>query len=331
LRLNRGLAPFAALALAGCAGAPSTMAPRGPAAARIADLWWLMLALATAVFALVVGGLLWALFRPGRGRVDPVIVPVDRGPQRFLLVGSLATGAVLLALMAVTFPAMRWLGAGAAVETTVEVIGHQWWWEVKYPQGFATANELHVPVGQPVQINLGAEDVIHSFWVPQLQGKMDAIPGRSNTTWIQADQPGEYRTLCAEYCGIQHAHMDLIVVAESAAQYGAWVDAQRRPAAQPSDPARLRGAQAFARVGCIACHAVRYGSGAAGVGGALGPDLTHLASRRTLAAGRLENNPDNLAGWLANPQALKPGNQMPRLDLSADDLRDLVDYLSRLE
>ena len=328
LRTLGRLAPV--VALVGCAGAPSTVDPRGPAAGRIADLWWLMLVLSGLVFALVVGGLLWALFRRGRGPVDPRVLTDDHGARRFLQIGTAATAAVLVGLLAATLPAMRWLGGQvSAADTTIDVVGHQWWWEVRYPQGFVTANELHVPVGRPVQIRLGADDVIHSFWVPQLQGKMDAIPGRSNTTWLQADRPGEYRGPCAEYCGVQHAHMQLIVVAEPAVAYDAWLEAQRRPAVQPTEPARLRGAQVFARTGCIVCHTIRYGS--AEVGGKAGPDLTHVASRRTLAAGRLENTRDALAGWIADPQGLKPGNLMPRLDLDADDLRDLVEHLAALE
>src|SRR5205823_825647 len=154
---------------------------------------------------------------------------------------------------------------------------HQFWWEIHYPdQQLTSANELHVPVGQPVRLTLRAADVIHSFWVPQLMGKLDLIPGQPNVTWLQADEPGVYRGECAEYCGLQHAHMGFLVIADPPDQFAAWVAAQRRPATQSADPAVLQGAQVFAREGCITCHAIRYGAGA--TGGQVGPDLTHLAS-----------------------------------------------------
>jgi cytochrome c oxidase subunit 2 len=190
------------------------------------------------------------------------------------------------------------------------------------------ANEIHVPAGRPVQVNVTSEDVIHSFWVPQLMGKLDMIPGKTNTTWLQADQPGAYRGECAEYCGVQHAHMAFLVVAEPPEQFAAWLEGQRQPAAEPTEPLAREGAQAFAREGCISCHEIRYG--ASPVGGKAGPDLTHLASRRTIGAGLLANNPGNLAGWIANPQALKPGNKMPRLNLDAESLQALVAYLESL-
>jgi cytochrome c oxidase subunit 2 len=206
------------------------------------------------------------------------------------------------------------------------VVGHQWWWEFQYPElGFVTANELHVPVGRRVELRLTSTDVIHSFWVPELQGKTDLIPGRENVAWIEADRPGVYGGQCAEYCGIQHTHMGLLVVAQPEAEYEQWAAGQRAPAVTPADSTTDRGRETFLRA-CALCHTVR-GTPA---GGRLGPDLTHLASRRTLAAGLLPNTAGHLGGWISNPQALKPGTRMPRVPLSRDEFRLLHQYLLTL-
>jgi len=203
---------------------------------------------------------------------------------------------------------------------------------VRYPnEGVITANEIHVPVGKTVQLNLSTGDVIHSFWVPQLHGKMDLIPGKTNQFWVQADHPGVFRGQCAEFCGIQHAHMALYVVADEPADFRAWLDEQRRPAAQSSDSLVQRGAQVFAREGCINCHAIRPGGpGTAQTGGTVGPDLTHLASRQTIAAGLLPNNRATLATWIQNAQGAKPGNLMPPMHLDDESLQQLLRYLESL-
>jgi cytochrome c oxidase subunit 2 len=184
-----------------------------------------------------------------------------------------------------------------------------------------------------VRLVLRSGDVIHSFWIPQLMGKLDMTPGREDETWVQADQPGVYRGQCTELCGLQHAHMAFVVVASEPAQFATWLQSQRSPAAEPADLLARRGAQVFARAGCIACHTVRYGQGSAvgGQAGPPGPDLTHVASRRTLAAGMLENNRGNLSGWIANPQALKPGNHMPVIPLDGESLLAVVAYLESLK
>jgi cytochrome c oxidase subunit II len=342
-RRGGGLAParpalaFAtALVLGGCTGAPSVLDARGPKAARTAELWWLMLGVAAVVFAVVVMLLLVALVRARAGR--PADAPAEAdllaaaGGNRFVVFGGVVAPAfVLVGLMALIVRTMVVLSAPAtAADLAVAVVGHQFWWEVRYPaQQVVTANEIHVPAGRPVQLNVTSSDVIHSFWVPQLMGKVDLVPGRTNSTWLQADQPGVYRGQCAEYCGLQHAHMAFLVVAEPPEQFAAWLDAQRQPAAEPAGPLARQGAQAFARERCITCHTIRYGATA--VGGKVGPDLTHLASRRTIAGGMLENTRGNLGGWIANPQALKPGSDMPALPLDAQSLGALVAYLETLK
>ncbi|MFN0071792.1 MAG: c-type cytochrome, partial [Chloroflexota bacterium] len=200
----------------------------------------------------------------------------------------------------------------------------------RYPsRGFVTANEVRVPIGQPIELRLSSSDVIHSFWVPQVMGKHDMTPGHVNTTWLQVDKPGVYWGECTEFCGLQHAKMAFVLVAQTQSEFDAWAAGQQRPAAESIDPQVLRGAQVFARDGCIRCHTVRQGGAA--VGGDLGPDLTHVASRLTLGAGILANNRGNLAGWTANPQALKPGNYMPVTYLDAESLLAVVAYLESLK
>lgn len=214
----------------------------------------------------------------------------------------------------------------------VEITGNQWWWQIRYPNDDAsrivvTANELHIPVGRPVMIRGTSNDVIHSFWVPNLQGKRDLIPSRVTTEWIQADRAGRFRGQCAEFCGLAHARMALWVVAEPPEQFEAWMERQLQPAPAPSDQVKHRGQQVFLNNACILCHAIE-GTPAAGQ---VGPDLTHFASRLTIAAGTLPNNKGNLAGWISDPQNIKPGNHMATVPVKADDLQPLLEYLESLE
>jgi cytochrome c oxidase subunit II len=210
----------------------------------------------------------------------------------------------------------------------IEVVGHRWWWEIRYVgEGFVEANEIHIPVGQPVTIHLTSNDVIHSFWVPQLTGKMDLNPGETNSIWIQADEPGIYRGLCAEFCGLQHANMQFLVVAESQGDFETWLDRTRQPAPAPQTAEAQLGEQVFMGSSCVYCHTIR-GTNALAV---VGPDLTHLASRLTLAAGIIDNNPGNLAGWILDPQHIKPGNLMPPTNMTGDELQALLAYLQILE
>ena len=212
-------------------------------------------------------------------------------------------------------------------------MGRRWWWEVKYPdQGVTTANEIHVPVGTPVSFQLESADVIHSFWIPELHGKMDLIPTRINNLTLQADKAGIYRGECAEFCGLQHAHMGFMVVAQSDADYADWLNAQQQDAPTPADQAAQQGQQVFIAAGCVFCHTVRglddKSIDRSGVD--LGPDLTHLASRLTIAGASLTQNQGNLAGWIVDAQHVKPGSLMPNVQLNSQDLQSLLAYLATL-
>jgi cytochrome c oxidase subunit 2 len=220
---------------------------------------------------------------------------------------------------------------GARPAFTVQVTGRQWWWQVRYlgdrpRETFTTANEIHIPVGRPVLVELRGGDVIHSFWIPALAGKTDTIPGRVNLTWLQADRAGVYRGQCTEYCGAQHAHMAAFVIADPPAAFEAWRQGQLPPALTPTTPLTIAGAAVF-QTHCRTCHAVQ-GTQAVGVAG---PDLTHLMSRQTLAAGTLPNGGAALAGWITDPQALKPGAKMPATNLSGPELNAVVAYLETLK
>jgi cytochrome c oxidase subunit 2 len=215
-----------------------------------------------------------------------------------------------------------------ANELTLEVVAHQFWWEVRYPaQNVVTANEIHIPAGQPVDVRVTSADVVHSLWVPELAGKTDVIPGQTNDMWLQASQPGEYRGQCAEFCGLQHAHMAFLVIADQSDQFQQWMSNQQQVPPPPTDPTQQRGQQVFLGSACAYCHTIE-GTNASGK---IGPDLTHLASRKTLAAGTLPNGPGALGGWILNPQNLKPGNLMPATDLDSNDLQALLAYLDTLK
>jgi cytochrome c oxidase subunit 2 len=221
----------------------------------------------------------------------------------------------------------------------IQVTGNQWWWRVNYlvwpgrfgPQlasnGVETANEIHVPVGVTVEILTNTADVIHSFWVPNLHGKMDLIPQHPASIRFRVDQPGVYWGECAEYCGYQHAQMRLVVVAESEEKFKAWLDKQREPASEPTDPELVHGRDVMLRSTCIMCHAVN-GTVARG---RLGPDLTHVGGRIMLAAGAIPNAPGHMAGWIADPQRIKPGAKMPQNNIPPDDLRAVMEYLESLK
>jgi cytochrome c oxidase subunit II len=321
------------LILGGCSqNGQSVLHPTGPAAGRIADLSWIMFAAAACVFLLVVTVLLRAVTHRNH-RAEPRTVSHDGAATRWVLAGGVALPAiVLIPLLILTLKTLAGLAppeSGAVPE--VVITGYQWWWDVQYTApldagGVRTANELHIPVGRPVRVQLRSEDVIHSFWVPSLQGKLDLVPGQVNTTWIQADTPGVYRGECAEYCGLQHARMQFRVVALSAPDFDAWLLAQHKPAPYPTDSVTTAGHIVFMQSGCSFCHTVQGTPARARAG----PDLTHIASRRTLAAGTLPNTRGHLAGWIGNPQAIKPGSLMPRIPLRPGDLHALLAYLGTL-
>jgi len=315
----------------GCATAPAIFVPKGRAAAEINQLWWLLLILGTVVFVGVMGYLLWALFRRSAPLPDPHQPPPrTRSSTRTVIWGGIVLPLTVLSVVYwATIETLRALAdTRSPAPLTIVVTGHQWWWEVTYPDhGFITANELRIPVGEPVQIQLAAADVIHSFWVPQLHGKLDMIPGQTNTFWLEASEPGAYWGLCAEFCGIQHANMLFVVVAEERAAFERWLVGQQAPAPAPTTELARQGEALFWEAGCDQCHAIAGTSAA----GRLGPDLTHLMSRRTLAAGILDNNIGALGGWIANPQHVKPGNLMPASSLNGAELQALLAYLMTLE
>jgi cytochrome c oxidase subunit 2 len=217
--------------------------------------------------------------------------------------------------------------ATTKADLSIEVVGHDWWWEVRYPGGAVTANEIHIPAGRPVHVDLRTADVIHSFWVPSLMPKTDLIPGKANSTWLLADRPGTYRGQCAEYCGLQHAGMSFLVVADPPQAFSTWLALLQGPAAEPTSPAGRRGAQVFAAQSCASCHTIRGTS----ANGSIGPDLTNFGSRRYLGAGVAPNDPGWLGGWISNSQTIKPGNLMPPQPLAPEDLRALITYLQGLK
>jgi cytochrome c oxidase subunit II len=330
LRLSFAAAILAgALALAGCEPDHSILNPQGPYATRIDELWWLLFWAGTIVFVIVMALLLYAHL-PHRRRDEEGAVP--GGDNRFIVVGgAIIPTVVILLVMIPTFQ----VGAELApipegADPVIEIVGHQFWWEIRYPElGVVTANEVHIPVGRPVELILNTRDVIHAFWIPELAGKLDMIPGRENRTWIQADRAGVFRGACAEYCGIQHARMALILIAQEPAEFDAWVARQRQPAPEPQDPLALLGRDVYFRADCHLCHAVR-GLVEPTTVGSPGPDLTHFASRLTLGSGIVENNRGNLGGWLLNPQHLKPGNRMPPTFLDPQSLLALITYMETL-
>jgi cytochrome c oxidase subunit 2 len=336
------LSAFTLLA-AGCAveapaanSTPSLLDANGPGAAIIRDEWSILSAVGIAIWMLVLALMLVALLRQRERRSRPAAmleaVPAAHagGGTRWIWLGGIAMPlVVLLGVFALNVRDIRALAAPPSPPTVaVRIEGHRWWWEVEYPDlGITTANQLYIPAGQAVQVELTTADVIHSFWVPQLQFKRDLIPGQTNSLWLQADKPGVYRSLCAEYCGLQHAQMHFMVVALEPAAYEQWIAHEGSDAVSPSDPLAQAGQQVFLGTTCVYCHAVR-GTPAAGE---VGPDLTHLASRLTLAAGSLENNTGNLAGWILDPQHIKPGALMPPASLTGQQLQELLAYLTTLK
>lgn len=308
------------------AGAQSALDPAGPNAAAIARLSWIMFGGGVLVLALVMALTALAL---RRGRSRRIIAT-----QAAVIAGGIALPVVVLtALLVYGLVLARDIvaqpGPGAL---SVHVVGEQFWWRVHYEaangERIETANEIHIPVGRPVQFTLTTADVIHSFWIPKLGGKLDMIPGQTNRLVLQADRAGVYRGQCTEYCGAAHALMAFDVVAQPVEEFDAWLAGQGRPAQEPADPVLRRGSELFLAAGCGACHALR-GTPATG---RIGPDLTHVGSRRSIAAGSYSTNKGTLAGWIASSQHLKPNNRMPSFAIfSGEELRAVAGYLESLK
>ena len=315
------------LLLVGCSGVQTMTGGAGFGSLQFNRLMILFLAVTGLAYLLVLGFLVIALMRKS--------APPRSAPITTLLIGW--TGFIVLGLVVLTVASFlndrAEANAGANwTPLTVKVTASQWWWAVEYasddPQRtLTTANELHLPVGRPVVIELSASDVIHSFWIPPLGGKQDLIPGRSNTIRLLPTRIGHYRAQCAEYCGMQHAHMAFDVTVENPRTFAAWYDAQLKPAPPPQTALAKAGHDWFMGHACANCHAIA-GTDA---NGHTGPDLTHIAGRASIAAGTLPMSRGNLMGWIANPQGVKPGARMPVVSMSAGELRAVAAYLETLK
>ncbi|HJW99839.1 MAG TPA: cytochrome c oxidase subunit II [Terriglobales bacterium] len=339
MRIARAAAYATLLIAAGCQSNHSMLrSSASRQAANIEWLYWFIFWISLVVFVLVI-----SFFARGSARSqvdDEEMAPVlpqdeerDRGAKAGVAVAigiTVVTLFVVLALSVVTGKTTAGLTSQNPI--TIQVIGHQWWWEFRYPNPQAdltvsTANEVHLPVGKPIVVLTTSRDVIHSFWLPNVDGKRDLLPGYQSAFTFQVDKPGIYHGQCAEFCGEQHAHMGFEMVAEPMDEFQQWLQQQRKSATDPQDITTVRGREVFLTHACVLCHTVR-GTDA---GSKVGPDLTHLASRRMLAAATLSNAPGSLAGWITDPQRLKPGARMPANPLQPDDLQALVTYLRSLQ
>jgi len=351
------LAAALLLAIPGCArelnSTESALDPAGPQGQHITSLWWLFFWICVVVYVLVIVMLCGAFLHKRKGQAmtpgsDPITKPDEEHEQRMWRV---VFGAIVVTVITLFFLLFSDFATGRAIHglsqspdpIRIQITGHQWWWEVRYgdwPKRFGerlpynmitTANEIHIPVdsSHPIAVDLQLEshDVIHSFWVPSLHGKRDIVPGHPTDLWIRADRPGTYWGECGEYCGYQHAQMRLVVVAEPVEQFQAWLTAQRQTAPDPSNKIQERGQTVFMHSACVMCHAI----GGTEARALVGPDLTHVASRKLLAAGAVPNAPGHLAGWIVDPQRIKPGARMPQNNLNPLDLRALLEYLETLK
>lgn len=325
------------LLLLGCQRAQTTLHSSGPAAHRIAGMSWLLV-----ILFLLVTLIMWVLIAWAATTRKGTLAehaPVDvGGGHGWITIGGMLVPIIILFVLFVlglqllnSFPIQN--AHHKDMHPDILVIGHQWWWEVHYlnPQPYlqvTTANEIHIPVNQPVTLELESQDVIHSFWVPALHGKVDLIPGHPNYVRIEASHAGNFQGECAEYCGAQHAHMRLLVVAQAPDEYAAWLDQQRKPAMEPTAADAIAGQKVFLSGPCVMCHTIR-GTLA---GGTVAPDLTHIGSRQYIAANSYPNNNAYLEAWVTHAQSLKPDTQMPNLtQFNGTQLRDLVAYLRQLQ
>jgi cytochrome c oxidase subunit 2 len=327
-----------AIAAGPLSGFQSALNPVGPGAQNAANLWLGILGVCIVVFVLVWAFLLRALARGTRELEPP---PVKRDTEasdrtaRKVVTGFVAATVVTLFVILVSSVVSGkkvTQGLSSKNPVSIEVTGHQWWWEIRYPNPDAsktivTANEIHIPVGVPIVMNTSSRDVIHSFWAPNVHGKRDLIPGYSSAFWFEVDKPGIYRGQCAEFCGLEHAKMSFYLIAEPLESYQQWQAQQLASAPAPANDLEQRGQEVFLRNTCVMCHTIR-GTIA---GSRVGPDLTHLASRQSIAAGTIPNNPGNLGAWITDSQHIKPGNYMPPNPLSGDDLTALLAYLEKLK
>jgi cytochrome c oxidase subunit II len=330
---------FGGIILSGCRGSQSALDSAGIQSGRLENLWWLFFSICAAVYVIVMAVVLAALIRRRKGDAEtaPEIAPEAKSEKRL---GNTVKGAVLVttlilfALMIISFRTGRAIQTLAAAEQPlqIKVTGHQWWWEIEYQDtipsnNVTTANELHLPVNRPVKLILQSNDVIHSFWLPNLHGKKDLVPNYPTAFYFQADKTGTFWGQCAEFCGYQHAKMRFIVTVEAPEDFNNWLKAQQQSSAVPATDAQKRGQQIFLTGICTQCHTVQ-GTPA---GGKVGPNLTHIATRPYIAAGSLENTREHLENWVTDPQKIKPGIRMPMNNYAPEDLQALIEYLESLK
>jgi cytochrome c oxidase subunit 2 len=324
--------------LTGCQQAHSVLAPATPEAAGIARIWWVFFAVCAAVYVVIVLTVIGVGIKHRRSseRSPPAPLKIEGSSEhlthRVLTWATAVTAVILIGLLTADLWVQRGIAPREDNPLTIRVTGHQWWWAAEYQNPnasdvFETANEPHVPIGRSIRLLLESNDVIHSFWVPELHGKRDLVPGHPASISFAVDKPGRFEGQCAEFCGYQHAHMAILVIAEEPAKFEAWAQAQRSEAPAPTTDSQRRGLDLFEHNTCAMCHSAQGTAAHSRVG----PVLTHFASRQTLAAGATTNTREHLAAWILNPQDLKPGVLMPANPLSPADLNALLDYLEILK
>ena len=319
------------VALAGCDGGQSAWEVNGTSAVYIKALMVLVIAVCTLIWIMVVVITALALRRRRNSALEAK--PRSDKQVAYVVGGAVAATVVVITMLTVaSFYTTRSIDHSDTAEVRITVRGEQWWWRIIYTdpdpaKTFETANEIHIPVGKAVRLQLESADVIHSFWVPSLAGKQDLVPGRTNFLSIRAERPGVYRGQCAEFCGLQHSHMAMLIVADDQASYEHWLSLQRSAALSSTAQEVLAGQGVFMQKPCAACHSIR-GTSARGT---VGPDLTHVGSRGTIAAGLFERTRGSLAAWVADPQTLKPGSYMPMIPLQSHELRQVSAYMESLK
>lgn len=315
----------AATLVAGCGGhSPSMLDAHGSESQRIAGIWWLMFGLGAAVYAAVAGLVVWAVLRRRPSRDDG-----RASDNNWIIWGGVVMPVVVLAVLAVvTVQATAQLRTPEKNALRVEVVGKRWWWAVSYPgTSIVTANEIRLPAGRPVEIGLDSDNVIHSFWVPQLAGKVDMIPGQHNVLRFTPKTPGTYLGECAEFCGVQHTRMDFVVIVQNDTDFARWLAAHEPAPSAPDSESANEGEATFVGQPCAGCHTIR-GTPAQGT---VGPDLTDFGERSSIGAHTIANTPLNLAQWIVDAQHFKPGALMPPLELSDRDVKNIVTYLEGLK
>lgn len=301
--------------------------PQSPQSRAIFDLGVATSIILAIIFTLVTAAVVYALvrYRWHEGESDP---RQYAGNKTLEIIWTVIPLLIVVGLFSLTVRTMGVSDPPPAPTPDLVVTGHQWWWEAQYPDsGVIVANEIHIPVGQPMSIQLRSDDVLHEFWVPELTRKITAVPGRANHIWLQADKPGVYHGFCSEFCGTQHAWMQFLVVAQPRAEFETWLREQKRPATPPATPEAIAGMHLFQNMSCVSCHAINGTVAQARVG----PDLTHFVTRRMLGAGVAVNTPAELRRWLENPQLVKPGVKMPNFKFTAKQLNELCAYIETLK